>query len=87
MLTAHDDLPCLLTAIDYLRFGWRPVPLCPPDHAGVSSAHATNCRTPGETSVIELGDFMRRPIAIEDLCDFWRKCPNANVGRPRGLHD
>lgn len=74
---------CLAAALDYLRRGWCPLPLCPPDHVGVRTV-GHSCDSPGKTPWIPWKEFQERRPTEAEVRDWWRRLPNSNVGLALG---
>jgi Bifunctional DNA primase/polymerase, N-terminal len=68
----------LEAALAYHLLDWSVIPLCPPDHAGMTEQHRKECTRPGKRPLhngwleMRLGELQVRKA--------WEKCPNANVG-------
>jgi putative DNA primase/helicase len=75
---------CLAAAIDYLRRGWSPLALCPPDHVGVGKEHAKSCGSPGKRPWHTWKERQVTPISEAALRELWRQRPNSNVGLALG---
>jgi hypothetical protein len=73
---------CLAAALDYLRRGWSPLCLCPPDHLGVGKAH--RCTSPGKRPLTDWKAYQDRPPTEQEVRVWWRRHPNANVGLALG---
>lgn len=73
---------CLEAAQTYLKLGWSPLCLCPPDHVGVGRDHR-GCEHPGKRPLPDFGRWKEwqtaRPTP-EVLSRWWHSHPNANVG-------
>ncbi len=74
-----DGAACLQAALDYLRRGWPVLPLCPPDHAGVSK-HAKTCENPGKRPLVNWKEYQDRLPTEAEVRGWWDKWPTANVG-------
>lgn len=75
-----DGAACLDAALAYLAAGWCPIPLCPPDHVGVGKGHGKTCESPGKAPLVrEWSSFARLPTP-DEVREWWRRRPNANVG-------
>ncbi len=72
-----DGAACLEAAIAYLRLGWCPIPLCPPDHVGMRKHH---CDSPGKRPLIDSWSSLPERPTEARLRDWWKTWPNANVG-------
>lgn len=58
--------------------GWPLIPLCPPDHEGVSEQHRHTCRNPGKGSLIT---WKGRGVPTEDEAREWaERWGSCNVG-------
>jgi len=67
-------------ALDYLERGWRPVPLCPPDHADCPPQHVAACHQPGAVPLVRWQEYVRRRPRASELQLFWTRYPRASVG-------
>src|SRR5262245_23517000 len=72
--------PCLAAALDYLKWGWSALALCPPDHVGVGKNHGSYCDSPGKCPVGTWAVWQKRLPTPEELQVSWKEQPNANVG-------
>jgi hypothetical protein len=73
---------CLAAALDYLRRGWCPLALCPPDHVGMRLVGHQNCSSPGKRPWHTWKDHQdpkKRPTEAV-VRGWWRQVPNSNVG-------
>src|SRR6516162_3554057 len=77
---SHVTPPCFVAALDYRKRGWCPIALCPADHAGVSAEHEKECVAPGITPLWAWDEYTRRLPSEAELCLYWNRCPQANVG-------
>jgi hypothetical protein len=62
---------------EYLRLGWAPCVLCPPDHRGVGEGHLRECVSPGK---VPLHRWRQSPAPPAELWSLLRKHPGANLG-------
>lgn len=76
--------PCLAAALDYLERGWSVLPLCPPDHQGVSGQHEQICRHPGKVPLGSWKEYTQRLPRPAELKLWWNRWRNANVGLALG---
>jgi hypothetical protein len=75
-----DGLACLEAALRYLAMGWPVLACCPPDHLGVGRHHAKVCQQPGKAPLVRWADYQTRLPTEQEVRDWWRTWPNANVG-------
>lgn len=75
-----DGAACLAAALEYLRLGWSVLPLCPPDHVGVGRDHGKRCGSPGKAPLVAWVEYQRRRAGEDEVREWWRRWPNANVG-------
>ena len=69
----------------YLGLGIPAIPLCPPDHVGMSSGHLRNCSNPGKTPLVSDWPKYGQRLPTVDVISRWdAQWPNANVGGPTG---
>lgn len=61
------------------NLGWNVVPLCTPIDSSHCTQH-TNCSDPGKVSLINLEDYKNMKPTIENVSDWWKKYPDANIG-------
>jgi hypothetical protein len=73
-----DGAACLQAALDYAALGWSVSCCCPPDHVGVGKGHI--CKSPGKSPLHRWKEFQEQPASAEQVLDWWRTWPNANVG-------
>src|SRR5262245_45488392 len=74
---------CLEHALAYMRLGWSPLCLCPPDHVGVGRAHAATCDNWGKRPVANASrwkEYQERRAGEAELRSWWYAHANANVG-------
>lgn len=71
-------------AIDYLARGWSAIPLCPPDHAGVSGDHEKTCKSPGKAPYWPWKLYQTEAPKPAHLTLLWKRLPAANVGLVMG---
>jgi hypothetical protein len=79
-----DGRACRDAALRYLKLGWSPLSLCPPDHVGVGREHSKKCNHPGKVPWHLWKEFQDRRPTEEEIRDWWRRQPNANVGTALG---
>jgi hypothetical protein len=75
---------CLATALEYLKLGFAPLALCPPDHVGMGKQHCKNCTHRGKVPWHRWLEFEDRRPTERELRDLWRAKPNSNVGTALG---
>ncbi len=78
-----DGEACLAAALDYLKLGWSPLALCPPDHVGIGrvvKGHGSNCDSPGKRPWHTWKEFQTRAPTEEEVREWWKLVPNSNVG-------
>jgi hypothetical protein len=78
---------CLAAAVRYRALGWSPLCLCPPDHLGVGREHTRTCEHPGKVPWPGGGrwkEYQTTPVSGQELHNWWRLLPNANVGLALG---
>jgi putative DNA primase/helicase len=78
-----DGTACLDAAFAYLKLGWAPLALCPPDHVGVANVnkkHSRECDHPGKVPWFAWKGFQDRPPTEAEVRGWWRQLPNSNVG-------
>ncbi len=69
----------------YLGLGISAIPLCPPDHVGMSSGHLAKCSNPGKTPLVSDWPKYGQRLPTVDVISRWdAQWPNANVGGPTG---
>jgi Bifunctional DNA primase/polymerase, N-terminal len=73
-----DGRACLQAALAYLARGWSVVPVCPPDHVGVTRRH--RCDSPGKAPLLAWKEYQRRLPVESEVRGWWQRWPNANVG-------
>jgi putative DNA primase/helicase len=71
---------CLAAALDYLRRGWSPLAVCPPDHLSVGKKHAQYCQSPGKAPWGVWKELQARRATEAELREKWRDNPFLNVG-------
>ena len=71
---------CLDAALDYLRRGWSVLPLCPPDHAGMSEEHCSRCKNPGKAPFFRWEGYQQRLPLETEMKLFFNRYANANLG-------
>lgn len=84
-----DGAACLEAALDYLSLGMSVLCLCPPDHAGVGldGNYHKDCDCPGKRPVPNDGrwkEFQDRLPTVDEVQEWWRLFPTANVGCAMG---
>src|SRR5436309_1381714 len=72
--------PCLIAALEYLRRGWSVLPLCPPEHQGVTGQHEQDCRRPGKQPICDWKAYQERLPRESELKLWWNRNPHCNVG-------
>ena len=66
-------------ALAYEKMGLPILPLCPPDHAGMSLSHRNACKAPGKAPL--LPDWSHRgPPLPEEVEGWFKKWPTCNIG-------
>jgi hypothetical protein len=75
-----DGRACLEAALRYLALGWSVIPLCPPDHVGVGKEHGRNCKSKGKAPLVPWAAFQKRYATEDEVREWWKHWPNANVG-------
>jgi hypothetical protein len=75
-----DGRACFEAALRYLSWGWSVLPLCPPDHAGVRSKHARECKSPGKAPLVYWTEYQSRLPTPAEVRAWWVTWPTANVG-------
>ncbi len=73
---------CLEAALEYLRLGWSPLCLCPPDHVGVGSWH--KCGSPGKVPVGPWKVYQEKAADESTIRHCWARQRNGNVGLALG---
>ena len=72
-------------ALAYHHLGIPVIPICPPDHKGMSSGHLAKCSNPGKTPLVsdwpKYGHLLPSPTDIRHWAQRW---PDANFGGPTG---
>ena len=80
---------CRQAAHRYLERGLCPIPLCPPNHVGVSKKHGKQCGAPGKTPVVLWKQFHRlndpEKQTAEEIDRAWRSNCQSNVGIVLGV--
>jgi Bifunctional DNA primase/polymerase, N-terminal len=71
---------CLHAALSYLDRGWSPIPLCPPDHQGVSGLHESQCKSAGKAPLWPWTKYQVERATAKELTLYWSRNPAANVG-------
>jgi hypothetical protein len=79
-----DGAACQAAALDYLKRGWAPLALCPPDHAGVGKAHAGSCNSPGKAPWGPWKEYQDRLPTEDELRRKWADNATLNVGAALG---
>ncbi len=75
---------CLTAALECLKRGWSVLPLCPPDHRGVSGQHEQQCRRPGREPLCDAKAYHERLPREVELRLLWQRSPAAGVGAALG---
>ncbi len=78
-----DGAACLAAALEFLRLGWSPLALCPPDHVGIGRVvkdHGKTCGSPGKRPWHTWKEFQNRRPTEAELRELWKLVPNSNVG-------
>jgi hypothetical protein len=78
-----EGAACLAAALEGLARGWRPLPLCDPDHVGVGREHGQECKTPGKAPLVrwtDLHDPAKPAPTADQVRRWWRQNPTANNG-------
>ena len=84
MSLSRGDSP-VEAAIGYLAMGFPVIPLCPPDHLGVSNSHMENCQNPGKAPLINNWQRYAKELpSLGQVANWWRSWPSANLGGPTG---
>lgn len=79
------QIPFERIAIAYRSLGVPTIPLCPPDHRGVSDSHVLKCQAPGKTPLIRGWQRYCSTLPNHYELDSWAVTwPFANVGGPTG---
>src|SRR5262249_50186550 len=60
------------------------LPLCPPDHMGVSKRHGAECNNPGKVPLVQWTAYQDALPSERDVRDWWRHNPTANLGAATG---
>ncbi len=78
-----DGQANLQAALEYLSMGWSVLALCPPDHVGITNVykpHVKSCQSPGKRPWHNWVEYQDRLPTEEEVCGWWKKMPNSNVG-------
>lgn len=69
----------LESAYAYAELGLPVIPLCTPDHRGMSRNHRNTCRNPGKAPLLD--KWPQRGVPTPEEIDEWRRTwPMANIG-------
>src|SRR4051794_22255280 len=86
--SAADGEANLAAALDYLSLGWPVLPLCPPDHAGMSEKHLARCKSRGKVPwccwAAFQPDGQGRLPTPDEVNEWWQQHPTSNVGLALG---
>lgn len=67
------------SALKYVRQNWPVIPLCSPNHSGMSDKHKEVCTASGKAPL--LPEWTKRKVPREEEVEQWfNKWPEANVG-------
>jgi putative DNA primase/helicase len=78
VVTARSSL--LSAALDYLGRGWSVLPLCTPDHAGMSARHCETCISLGKSPLVYWTQYQAELPTAAKIKLWWQRWPHANVG-------
>lgn len=70
-------------ALFYVKRGLPIIPICPPDHEGMSEQHKKECSSEGKASIVT-GWPERKKTTEDDLSEWFRQNPKINIGVPLG---
>jgi len=86
-MSVSRDEDLLQATGKYVEMGLPVIPLCPPDHKGVSKNHAEKCQRPGKAPLIQNWQrFASTLPSLEEVKEWWTRWPTANIGGPTGPH-
>ena len=84
MSLSHGD-SLAEAAVGYLEMGFPVIPLCPPNHLGVSDNHKGKCQNPGKAPLINNWQQYAKGLPSKELvANWWASWPSANLGGPTG---
>lgn len=85
MATAtNPDAPAMLTAaLDYLGRGLSVFPVCTPQGVGRCVQHG-ECPNAGKRPLVRWEPYQGRRATEQELAQWWRKWPSANIGMATG---
>lgn len=81
--TSPDAPDMLTTALDYLGRGLSVFPVCTPTSAGHCIQHG-ECSNAGKRPLVRWEAFQARCATAQELAQWWRKWPSANIGMATG---
>ncbi len=67
------------SALEYLRMGLPIIPLCSPNHVGMSATHRELCTASGKAPLLKNWSHRGTP-AEEEVLQWFEKWPNCNIG-------
>lgn len=82
---AKKDGDLAQAALRYAKEGFAVLPVCPPDHAGISHGHRDHCRKPGKAPLVKWKQLQDVGVTPEAVRGWWRKWPTANIAVITGL--
>jgi Bifunctional DNA primase/polymerase, N-terminal/AAA domain/Primase C terminal 1 (PriCT-1) len=80
MSSTTNPSPCLQAALAYAELQWSVIPVCPPDHAGVTKTHLSLCSSLGKTPLGSWKPAQAQRATPQQIEAHWKAHPTANVG-------